>query len=147
MLRLAAAQINIWLSGGWAEELWGECAPRLHYDVDLLYPASDFQYLDRWLLAQNDLQLIEGKRFSHKRAVECQQVMIEFVLLEPTSDTFVTNYFDGQYQLTWPTNCLSSLLIDGQHIVVASRQALRLHRQCYPLIADAYQIYLSDSCC
>jgi hypothetical protein len=91
--------------------------------------------------------LIEGKHFSHKRAVECQQVMIEFVLLEPTSDAYVTNYFDGRYQLTWPGNCLESLLFDGQYISVASCQALHLHRQCYPHIVDAYQLYLHDSYC
>jgi hypothetical protein len=144
MLRLAAAQIDTWLSGDWAEELWGECAPRLHYDIDLLYPASDFQRLDQWLPTQNDLQMIEGKRFSHKRAIECQQVMIEFVLLEPSSDAYVTNYFDGRYQLIWPVNCLESLFVDGLYISVASRQALHLHRQSYPHIADAYQFYLHD---
>lgn len=115
----------------------------IHLLVSLfvLYP------LERWLPTQNDLQLIEGKRFSHKRAVECQQVMIEFVLLEPTSDSYVTNYFNGRYQLTWPRNSLSSLLIDGQHMAVVCRQALYLHRQCYPHIAAAYQSYLHDSCC
>jgi hypothetical protein len=42
MQRLARAQIETWLAGGWAEELRELSSPRPHQDVDLLYPAANF---------------------------------------------------------------------------------------------------------
>jgi hypothetical protein len=65
----AEAQIATWLFGGWAEELWHLSPPRLHRDIDLLYPARNFQQLDGWLLmASDELIPIVAKRFSHNRA-------------------------------------------------------------------------------
>ena len=43
---LAAAQVQTWLFGGWAEELSGLRSPSLHQDIDLLYPGVDFSALD-----------------------------------------------------------------------------------------------------
>ncbi len=144
MHRFAQEQMAIWLSGGWAEELWGLCPPRQHEDVDLLYLAPNFHHLDHWLSHTQDLSPIQGKRFSHKRAVQYEQVMIEVVLLEPQSGGYVTHYFDHKYTLIWPYDSLSHLFLRGRLIPVASCQALKLHRQCYPQIALAYQTYLQE---
>jgi hypothetical protein len=66
----AEAQIVAWLFGGWAEELWHMSPPQPPRDIDLLYPAQNFQQLDRWLsTTSGDLFPIETKRFSHKRAM------------------------------------------------------------------------------
>jgi len=46
MQQFAHAQMATWLCGGWAEELWGLSPSRPHHDVDLLYPAQNFDLLD-----------------------------------------------------------------------------------------------------
>ena len=142
--RFAQAHIAVWLAGGWAEELWGLCPPRQHGDVDLLYPAPDFQRLDDWLSQTQDMLPIQGKRFSHKRAVLHEQVMIEIVLLEPQSRGYNTHYFDNRFLLTWPQDSLGYLMVEQHLVPVASCQALQLYRQCYSQIAQAYQIYLQE---
>ncbi len=52
MKRFAASGFEMWLAGGWAEEIQGLCAPRQHREVDLLYHATDFRKLDTWLSSQ-----------------------------------------------------------------------------------------------
>jgi hypothetical protein len=143
MSRLAQAQIATWLCGGWAEELWGLCRPRPHQDVDLLYPAPNFARLDQWLAHTTDLADIPTKRFSHKRAVLWEGIMIEVVLLEPDEKgRYLTNFFNQRYQLVWPPNTLSLLLVRGQRVPVGSSEALRLYRQQHRSVAEAYQTYL-----
>jgi hypothetical protein len=138
----AEAQIMTWLFGGWAEELWHMSLPRPHRDIDLLYPAENFQQLDRWLFTTSgDLFPIEAKRFSHKRALLYQQIMIEIVLLEPQPGAYVTNFFDGKYQVIWPSDTLTSLPLQRDQIAVASRQALQLYRCLHPWISLAYHTY------
>ncbi len=142
--RFVDAQIATWLSGGWAEELWGICSPRSHNDVDLLYPAPNFDHVDQWLETSNDFSIIPAKRFSHKRAVMCEQIMIELILLEPQGEGHVTNYFAGRYQLVWPRDTLCFLPMAERSIPLASPQALRLYRQKHSRIAEAYQAYLQQ---
>lgn len=137
-------QIAIWLFGGWAEELHGERSPGQHHDVDLLYPATDFHQLDEWLSVTGDLLPIQTKRFSHKRAVLYEQIMIEVLLLEPQSESYVTHFFDGKYHLTWPKNILNHLYVDGHTLPVASSQALQLYRKSYHRIAQTYQAHLQE---
>lgn len=142
MSRLAQAQIATWLSGGWAEELWGMYPPRPHRDVDLLYPAPHFAHLDRWLTRAVDCSVIEAKQFSHKRAFLCEQVMIEVVLLEPEQGGgYLTNFFNRRYQLLWPPQTLSMLSVRGWKVPVASDEALRLYRQHHHQVTQAYQLY------
>ncbi len=142
MQRFAEAQIVTWLFGGWAEELWQLSPPRPHRDIDLLYPAQNFQQLDRWLsTSSGDLFPIEAKRFSHKRALLYQQIMIEIVLLEPQTGAYVTNFFNGTYHLIWPADTLTTLPLQKGQIAVASHQALQLYRAHHPWISLAYQRY------
>src|SRR6516162_2372453 len=82
MSSLSQAQIMTWLFGGWAEEMWGIFPPRHHRDVDLLYPAPGFAYLDQWLAQAADLAVIPEKKFSHKRAFLLEGIMVEVILLE-----------------------------------------------------------------
>ena len=135
----------MWLCGGWAEELWGFCLSRPHQDIDLLYPAANFAQLDQWLARTPDLSMITAKRFSHKRAVLCRNIMIEFTLLEPVEGGgYLTNFFNQCYQLVWPPDTLSLLFVRGQEVPVASEEALRLYRQQYRLVVAAYQNYLIE---
>lgn len=144
MQRFAQAEIATWLAGGWAEELWGMCSPRAHGDVDLLYVAPNFHQVDHWLAHTGDLAPIAGKRFWHKRAMLYEQIMIEVVLLEPHAGGYITHYFGQKYPLIWPHGSLGTLSLRGSLIPVASCQALKLHRQAYPQIAQAYQTYLQE---
>lgn len=142
MSRLARAQIATWLSGGWAEELWGMCSPRPHRDVDLLYPAPHFACLDQWLAQTADLFVIPAKQFSHKRAFLCECIMIEVILLEPKQKGgYLTNFFDQRYQLIWPHHTLRLLSVSDQEVPVASDEALQLYRHHHHHIVKAYQMY------
>lgn len=143
MHRLAQAQIATWLCGGWAEELWGLCYPMPHQDIDVLYPATNFMQLDKWLARTPDFLDIPAKRFSHKRAVLCRDIMIEVILLESVEGGgYLTNFFNQRYQLVWPHDTLSLLFVRDQEVPVASVEALRLYRQQHRSVAAAYQTYL-----
>ena len=73
--------------------------PRPHCDIDLLYPAQNFQDLDQWLSTTScEYFPIEAKRFSHKRAILYQQIMVEVFLLESQDGKYITNFFDGTYR-------------------------------------------------
>ena len=50
---LRAGGMDIWVFGGWAEELQGMRPPGLHTDVDLLLRAPDFGLLDAFARAGN----------------------------------------------------------------------------------------------
>jgi len=148
MQKFAQAQIMTWLFGGWVEELWHMSPPQPHRDIDLLYPTKNFQQLDRWLFTTSgDLFPVEAKRFSHKRALFYQQIMIEFVLLEPQPEAYVTNFFNGQYQVFWPSDTLTSLPLQSDQIAIASHQALQLYRDHHLWISLAYHIYLQQQNC
>ena len=145
MHRLAQAQIATWLSGGWAEELWGLSPPRSHQDVDLHYPAATFAQLDWWLTRTADLVAISAKRFAHKRAFLCEDILIEVVLLKPDEKGgYLTNFFSGRSQLAWPPDSLKILVVSGHRIPIASEEALGLYRQHYHLVAEAYRAYLQQ---
>lgn len=143
MNRLARVQIVTWLSGGWTEELRGMCLPRPHQDVDLLYPAANFEQLDQWLAATTSFSEIPAKRFSHRRAFLYQRIMIEVILLESDGEgEYLTNFFNQRYQFIWPPEILSYFSVRGQNIPVASEEALQAYRYRHHSISEAYQNYL-----
>ena len=145
MHRLAQAQFATWLFGGWAEELWGLCYPRSHHDIDLSYPTSNFLQLDQWLASTPDLSDIPAKRFSHKRAILCGDIMIEVIMLEPVeSGGYLTNFFNQRYQLVWPDDTLGLLFVRGQEVPVTSEKALCMYRKQHHEVNAAYQNYLQE---
>ena len=136
---LRKAQINTWVFGGWAEELWAIAEPRSHNDIDLLYPAENFDCLDTFILAEPDFIEIEAKRFSHKRAVLRDGIMIEFFLVQSTGSNLFTAFFNGQAIFDWPSDILSYTRPVGNHAVnVASQQALIAYRANHENITLAY---------
>lgn len=126
---LAADNLAVWLFGGWAEELWELIPPRSHNDIDLLYPAANFDLLDTFLL-RHGLEEVPAKRFSHKRAIEYEGVLVEFLLVNTTSAANVTSFFDGRLTFRWPANTFSfrRRLLDTD-VNVASVSALAAYRQ------------------
>ncbi len=136
--RMEQNGIVVWLAGGWAEERHGLCAPRPHGDVDLLYPATDFAALDALFAADPTFTAIAAKRFSHKRAALLEDVMIEWLLVVPTSIGFQTHYFDGAVVLSWPADTFADTATAPR---LVSTTTLQFYRAQHPRIAQAYTNY------
>ena len=136
---LSRCGINAWVFGGWAEELRGLRLAGPHGDVDLLYPAADFERIDALLRSHPSMIEIHQKRFSHKRAAEYQGVRVEFFLLEPDGHRYVTRFFDGRYIHTWPENTLAPdrLAVGDVRLRVAGETALRGYRDVHARVMAA----------
>jgi hypothetical protein len=140
------ARLPTWLFGGWAEEVWGLCVSRPHHDIDLLYVAHTFDVLDRYIAHTSSIAEIRAKRFSHKRAVLFQGVMIEFLLVEPQGEDYRTLFFMDLYELVWPHDLIDfQLPIQATSVSVASKAALELYRHRHAHIEAAYQTYRKGS--
>ena len=93
---------NIFLMGGWAEELQGLIKPRKHKDIDFVYRGENFFDLEEWAKT-NNLQEIKGKHFMHKRAYSINNILIEFTLARRN----MTKFF-GKYLFRWPDDTFCS---------------------------------------
>lgn len=102
MTRLESAGIRTWLFGGWAAELVGLSLPRPHNDVDLLYPAGNFEAVDAFL-ATGAVEEITEKRFPHKRGFETGGIMVELFLVQPSDSGPFTDFW-GAKRHAWPFN-------------------------------------------
>jgi hypothetical protein len=134
------ADLSVWVFGGWAEDLWRITPGRIHNDIDFLYPATTFKHLDRFVAQTNDFQEIAAKRFSHKRAILYQDVMIEFILVQGNNEGYFTDFFSGRYHLAWPADVFCHRAgISEYNIPIASMQALSLYRQHHEPVEEAYR--------
>jgi hypothetical protein len=141
--RFEANSLPVRVFGGWAEELWQIIQPRVHTDIDFLYPAATFEDLDRYIARTNEFQEIQSKRFSHKRAILYQQVMIEFLLVQRSNGIYFTDFFSGQFHLEWPADLFwHRINISGHDLQIASKQALILYRQHHKQVEQAYLEFL-----
>jgi Aminoglycoside-2''-adenylyltransferase len=142
--RFTAAALPLWVFGGWAEELWQITPARVHRDIDFLYSAATFEQLDFFMAQMNDLQEIQPKRYSHKRAIMYQNVMIEFLLVQHAHETYFTDFFSGRYHLVWPTDVFfHSMNVAGANIQIASKHALTFYREHHKDIEQTYQDLLA----
>lgn len=145
MWQLEEAGLRTWLFGGWAEEVWQLSPPRAHYDIDLLYVASDFQQLDAWMSQRGEFEPVVGKCFYHKRAFVYQGVLVEIFLLESSGNSYITKYFGDKYVLKWPEGTLSEVqLADDARITLASPEALRCYRAQHERVSGAYEMYIKE---
>ena len=76
------ADLPVWVFGGWAEDVLHLAPKRIHQDIDFLYPAATFGHLDCFIAQTKGFQEIKAKRFSHKRAILYEHIMIEFLLVQ-----------------------------------------------------------------
>jgi hypothetical protein len=144
--RFHIARLPVWLFGGWAEEVWSMSAPRTHHDIDLLYVAHTFDRLDQFIDHTSAVTEICAKRFSHKRALLYQGVMIEFLLVEPQIEGYLSRFFTNLYELVWPRDVLSyQLPIQALEVPIASKAALETYRHNHTYIEAAYQAYRRGS--
>lgn len=131
--------LKLWVFGGWAEELWQITPPRPHKDIDLLYPAASFATLDCLIGSEKQFSEIVLKRFSHKRALLYQGIMLEFLLVEGHGAKLTSSFFDRRYQFHWPADTFDyTLSAAGRTLAVASPRALRLYRHRHQAIEQAY---------
>ena len=140
------ADLPVWVFGGWAEEVWQITPVRIHNDIDFLYRATMFERLDGFMAQTKDVQEIPAKRFSHKRAIIYQQVMIEFLLVQGANGNYFTDFFSGRHRLMWPADvfCCSADISD-RNVQIASRQALGVYRQQHEQVELAYQNFLTTN--
>jgi hypothetical protein len=140
------SDLSVWVFGGWAEDLWRITPERIHNDIDFLYPATTFEYLDRFVAQTNDFQDIAAKRFSHKRAILYQDVMFEFILVQGNNEGYFTDFFSGRHRLAWPVDVFDHKAnISDYDIQIASIQALNMYRLRHEEVDTAYQNFLADS--
>jgi len=136
---LVEAGIRVWLFGGWAEELSGLRPPGPHQDIDLLYPAQDFDRVDEFIRLCNDAEEIRPKRFVHKRAFRWQGVMVELFLVQQGPGGCVTNFF-GIHPWEWPEDAFSyTVPLLGGNTPSASPAALCLYRTRHGDVEHAYR--------
>ncbi len=137
-------KIEVWLFGGWAEELQGWSSPRTHADVDLLYPAPDFRRIDSFIQNNTDWHEIVLKRFPHKRAAMFQGIMIEFTLIRKDEKGSFTHFF-GRLRFDWPKDTFRCTVSpDGITVNAASRAALQEYRRTHAAIQEACRDYMAE---
>ncbi len=134
----------VWLFGGWAEELSGLTDPRIHSDIDLLYPAHDSELLDTVIRESTDWAEIVLKRFPHKRAVMIQGIMVEFFMVRSEAGRSFSDFF-GRFRFDWPEDTLeySTTLCDIT-VNIASQTALKKYRQFNDNVRKAYREYMTE---
>lgn len=115
--------LDVWLAGGWAEELHGMIEPRSHHDVDLLVRAESFTAVDRFF-AQDRIAEINEKRFAHKRAFEADGTMVELLLIDPA----LTTTFWGEHPYRWPTDTFDDRSGTPRLASIAALQHYRTNR-------------------
>jgi Aminoglycoside-2''-adenylyltransferase len=113
---LASYGLRTWVAGGWGEELRGLVAPRLHRDVDLLYPGRDLTRLDAL-----GLDWIAARRRPHRRGFDLDGATIDVLLVERDRRGWHT----GNHR--WPPCVFAA----GGRLPVASATALTGYRASY----------------
>jgi Aminoglycoside-2''-adenylyltransferase len=125
---LEDAGCSCFLFGGWAEEIRGLSEPRAHKDIDLLYPAQDFELVDQ-LLGTRIVEEIDAKRFPHKRAFEVYGIMVELFLVREDDRGHFTDFW-GETRFDWPSD-----LAGKKHgLPVVSPAALTAYRDAHPTL-------------
>jgi len=118
--------IETWVFGGWGEELRGLIRPRDHVDLDLLYPADDWNDVDAL-----PLDWIDAKRRPWKRVFVLEATAVELFLVQRDEDGWYTALQRRVHR--WPADTLAS----NGHVRVASPAALASSRHSYRIDAAA----------
>jgi hypothetical protein len=138
---LRAGGMDVWVFGGWAEEMRGMRPPGPHVDVDLLLRATDFSPLDTFMPGVSGVMEIPQKHFSHKRAFVWQGVRVEVFLVQPSPHE-LTTMFDGRVIVQWPADIFAGGFIEG--LPVASKSALKMYRRDHDRVVCAYTEFMES---
>jgi len=133
------------LFGGWAEEVLKLTGPRKHSDIDLLLVAPSWEML----VHHNPLSAlgfteIPAKRFPHKRAYVCLDLMVELFLVKPNGDRLETLFW-GDVTYVWsPPLCCEGTLA-GTAIQCASMENMvRFRDEHYSLQPWRWETFPQD---
>lgn len=132
---LSREGLDIWVFGGWGEELRGMRPPGPHSDIDLLLHAPNFDALEDALARSCHSMPIPEKRFSHKRGFEWMGVRVEVFLARPGA-VATSNVFDGRHVIRWPSDTFEGEVV--QDLQVVSATALAEYRRDHRHVAQAY---------
>ena len=120
---LAENGFRTWLFGGWAEELRGLAPPGQHRDVDLLYPAPDFDRLDAFFLSARLDEVGDDRAYARAFAVD--GITVELILVRRDPDGWFTEFRGGRHR--WPADVFGR----ATRPPVASAGALAGYRSSY----------------
>lgn len=120
---MLSAGIDVWLAGGWAEELHRMIDPRPHHDIDLLCRAESFDAVDRFV-SRARVTEITAKRFPHKRAFDAAGIMVELILV---GADLTTRFWDG-FPYPWPPDTFGDPAGRPPLISVRALRHYRLNR-------------------
>ena len=120
---LAEEGFSTWLFGGWAEELRGLVPPRAHRDLDLLYPAPDFNRLDAFFLSSRVDEVGDDRAYA--RAFELDGITVELLLVSRDADGWFTDFRQGRHR--WSADVFTR----AANPSVASADALTGYRAAY----------------
>ena len=123
---LTSRGIDTWVFGGWGEELRGLILPREHADLDLLYPAENWDAVDA-----NYLDWLEAKRHPWKRAFTLEGIVVDLFLVQRDEQGWYTQLQRRRHD--WPENLLGT----NGRLPVASTAALASYRHSYRVDAVA----------
>ncbi len=98
---LRRAGLDVWVFGGWAKELLGQCPSRLHGDVDLVLRADNFLPFDQFLSRSPYVEVAE-KRSSHKRAYMRNGILVEVFIASPAIGACAQTMFWDSERFEWP---------------------------------------------
>ena len=117
---LASKGIDTWVFGGWGEELRGLIRAHEHTDLDLLYPAEDWEAVDALYL-----DWIQTKKRPWKRAFRLEGIAVELFLVQYDDRGWYTQLERRRHE--WPTNVFAGT----GRIPVASTAAMATYRHSY----------------
>lgn len=132
--QLAAHSVRAWLFGGWAEQVHRLAPPRLHKDVDLLYPAPDFALLDAFMRTSG-VREYDVKRSPCSRGFDHDGELVEFYLVQSNAECVFTDFWG--YLHRWPADTLT----DSSDCPVASAASLASARSVWTHVERAYDGY------
>jgi protein-tyrosine phosphatase len=130
---LRSRDVDTWLFGGWATELRGISTPCPHHDVDLLYPAENFDRVDELL---GSLDEITAKRFPHKRAFEFDGIMVELFLVRFDGRAHYTSFWNS-YRYEWADDVFADDRIVGVNALADFRRNFDRIRAAAPTVRPA----------
>lgn len=112
--------VRTWLCGSWAEDLRGLRPPGRHGDLDLLYPARDWNRVDALRL-----DWMDGRKLAWMRAFVLEGTMVELFLVERDKRSWFTRLDRRRHD--WPDDVFTT----NGRVGVASTAALAGFRAAY----------------
>ncbi len=122
--------LDVWLFGGWAEEMLGLAEPWPHGDIDLLYLGQDFGGVDELVDRQ---AWVVVKRLPHKRAFELDGVTVDVFLVRSDEQGYYSEFFELRH--SWPDDVFAS----STGLAIASTTSVRDFPAAFRRLAELHE--------